>query len=75
MLFAGKSYYPEGGFKDFKGYFNSEDEAKLFLQKNIDDCDFEWFHFVDLTHNIIIFQGYRQSTCETKLVYLYGEKG
>lgn len=49
MLFAGCYYYPDGGWEDFRGYFDSVEEAIEFLLKNwknfeVGRCD--WAHFV-----------------------------
>ena len=36
LLFAGHRYYPDGGFDDFRGSFNSIDEAKEWFGSNYD---------------------------------------
>ena len=44
LLFAGMQYYPEGGWSDFKGAFDSPEDARSFL-----DDDWDWFEIVDRT--------------------------
>lgn len=49
MLFAGSSFYPSGGWDDFRGYFNTIEEAKAFLLDNwesFDICCSPWAHIV-----------------------------
>lgn len=48
ILFAGDDYYPSGGWKDFRGDFNSRDEARdeaIRLR-----CD--WYHIVDIEQGV-----------------------
>jgi hypothetical protein len=45
LLFAGCQYYPSGGWDDFKGSFDTIDEAKE--QIKILDIE-DWWHIVDL---------------------------
>ncbi len=33
-LFAGMIYYPGRGYEDFKGYFDSAEKAKEYVEKN-----------------------------------------
>jgi len=35
LVFAGKAYYPEGGWRDFKGIFDSLEEAREFLDERL----------------------------------------
>lgn len=46
MLFCGEYYYPCGGMNDFKGYFDSVDDAL-----NSEECNSgqlnEWHHIYD----------------------------
>lgn len=42
LLFAGEYYYPSGGFNDFKGSFDTMEDA----QSNIQDWH-DWYHIVD----------------------------
>lgn len=43
-LFSGDAYYPAGGWDDFRGSFDTLDEAVAAAQKRGDD----WSHVVDL---------------------------
>ena len=53
-LFCGPTYYPRGGWEDFKGNFTSIDEALMFLRRNIEPDKRNWFHVVDIdTQNIV----------------------
>ncbi len=45
LLFAGDSYYPEGGWFDFKGDFDTVVDAI----KSIALRDYDWYHVVDST--------------------------
>ena len=58
MLFAGSCFYPSGGWKDFRGYFNSVEDAKEFLKdywENFDICCSPWAHMVE--NNKIVLEG------------------
>ena len=46
LVFAGSDYYPSGGWKDFKGSFDSIDEAKKFLNTK-ELRSYDWFEIVD----------------------------
>ncbi len=46
MLFYGNEFYPYGGWDDFKGYFDSVEEAKNFTEKEEKDSSFMWAHIV-----------------------------
>ena len=52
LLFAGEDYYPDGGFKDFLGDFDSIDDAKLFLETNPKTnptgLSIDWWHIFSL---------------------------
>jgi hypothetical protein len=47
FIFAGLSYYPAGGWKDFKGQVNSLDEAKDKIIEELRDQD--WYQVVEYT--------------------------
>jgi hypothetical protein len=50
MLFAGSDYYPCGGWKDFRGYFDFVNDAKKFLLDNWETFDISccpWAHIVE----------------------------
>lgn len=48
MLFAGSTFYPHGGWEDFRGYFDTIEDAKKWLQSN--SCEIatwsSWAHIV-----------------------------
>lgn len=47
LLFAGEEYYPSGGWNDFRGAFDTLEEARLaaFEPRG---CEYGyWFHVVD----------------------------
>lgn len=49
LLFAGDSYYPEGGWFDFRGTFPSREAAAAAAE------EYDWYHVVGvdwkITHN------------------------
>lgn len=49
-LFAGKHRYPAGGWDDFRGSFDTPEEA----WDHYDTIDHEWGHVVDLTNGVVI---------------------
>jgi hypothetical protein len=53
-LFAGSNFYPSGGWEDFKGYFSSVANAKLWLQKNEPNAHHMWAHIV-YNHKIMLW--------------------
>jgi hypothetical protein len=55
MLFAGTNYYPSGGWEDFKGYFNSIEDAMKFINDDKKFSYCSWCHIV--IDNKIILQG------------------
>lgn len=46
LLFYGYNYYPKGGWKDFKGYFDSLDDCKFYLKMKEKDASYMWAHIV-----------------------------
>ena len=45
VLFAGSNYYPAGGLDDFRGTFDSLDDAKTHLQTMlVTDRFIDWWH-------------------------------
>jgi len=46
LLFAGDFYYPNGGWDDFKGDFDSVENAKDWLEG---DGGADWAHVIDTT--------------------------
>ena len=63
MLFSGSNFYPSGGWDDFKGYFSSIEDAKLWLQKNEPNAHHMWAHIV-YNHKIILW-----ASCQDNLVF------
>lgn len=51
LLFVGDKYYPSGGMKDFKGDFDSLNEAqRIFRSKKEEYCyrsGYSWYHILD----------------------------
>ncbi len=45
FLFAGETYYPSGGMSDYRGAFDSIEEAKAALDRE----DWEWGQIAELT--------------------------
>ena len=62
MLFAGYDYYPSGGWEDFKGYFDSIEDAKNYLLR-IEMGHDSWMHIVEEGEIIMngITNGYLKS--------------
>ena len=53
LVFAGLDYYPEGGWSDFIGAYDTLDEAKANCPE-IDPFTIDWNQIVDLnTHKIV----------------------
>lgn len=46
-LFAGYSYYPEGGVFDFQGYSPTLKDAKTLLDGLRDMNHFDWWHITN----------------------------
>lgn len=52
-LFCG-THKPYGGWEDFKGNFSTLDDALIYLRKNIEPDERNWYHVVNIeTQNII----------------------
>lgn len=47
ILFAGYSFYPEGGWCDFKGDFDCTDDAEAHLSNISDGESLIWHHVID----------------------------
>ena len=49
LLFAGGQYYPAGGMNDFRGSFDTFDDAKDFILNKItsDGYEYDWGHVLD----------------------------
>jgi hypothetical protein len=46
MLFAGESFYPIGGWDDFKGFFDDVESAKKWIEEQEPDGMDKWAHIV-----------------------------
>lgn len=49
-VFAGDTYYPCGGMGDFRGSFDTEKDAELFVKKELGSHGWhhvDWHHVVD----------------------------
>ena len=53
LIFAGDTYYPIGGWKDFRGSADTIDEAADMVYKI--DGMVDWFHVVDSQTGRVIF--------------------
>jgi hypothetical protein len=54
-LFAGSSFYAAGGWGDFKGSFDTEDEALAAVVSVMESAD--WFHVIDTeTQKVVAYQ-------------------
>ena len=51
LLFMGEHYYPEGGWHDFMGSFETLEDAKSAALKS----NWEWVQVVDIEENDIVF--------------------
>jgi hypothetical protein len=57
LLFAGYDYYPHGGWNDFKGAFDTIEEAQTAFTKFIqEDSGFTWGHILDTSKVKVILQ-------------------
>jgi hypothetical protein len=61
ILFAGNNYYPEGGWNDFAGMFETIEAAKkrgteLLNRKRVfaSDSNWDWAHIVDVKKYVVI---------------------
>ena len=48
MIFAGWFFYPDGGWEDFRGFFDTIDDAKKWIQENLGQGGYplQWAHIV-----------------------------
>ena len=54
-LFLGDDYYPDGGWRDFVGFFETMDEAIAAAVEPEEDCvSGWWFHVADLRTGKIV---------------------
>lgn len=50
FLFAGDHYYPNGGMGDFKGFFQTVQDATNYAK------DYDWWHVVNQSDTKIVLQ-------------------
>lgn len=51
LLFAGPDYYPGGGWDDFRGSFDTRQEAEDYYNAGGPDKNYpkwDWYHIVDM---------------------------
>lgn len=70
LTFAGQTYYPDGGWQDFAGDFDSLLEAELMLNTARADKHDEWQNIVD-TANSVWYYRYRSFSEEEWRVWTY----
>jgi len=58
LVFAGSNFYPNGGWRDFKAGFDTQDEASDFIM-NLDGID--WWQIADAFREVIAKEGKRKS--------------
>ncbi len=56
ILFAGSAYYPSGGWRDYKGGFDSFEEA--IKEVTLINCD--WWHIVDTSTKSVKDEGWKK---------------
>jgi hypothetical protein len=59
MLFCGHNYHPYGGMGDFKGFYDTIEDAWVAFceyERNNYGCDCDWFHVYDLVQQCIVKQ-------------------
>lgn len=47
LVFGGSRYYPEGGWEDFKGSFDTVDECVKPTDEDGESFWIDWWHVVD----------------------------
>lgn len=60
-LFAGMRYYPDGGWEDFKGLFETIEDAQAFSRDSLNEKDeeflvYDWGQIVDLLTEKVVFE-------------------
>lgn len=66
-LFYGDRYYPDGGWGDFKGFFQSTDLAKNHLAQVIaDGKTFDWYEIVHVETGLLVVRGFNEHACDTE---------
>lgn len=61
-LFAGMRYYPGGGWEDFKGMFETVEDAQAFSRDSLNQIDeeglleYDWGQIVDLLNQSVVLE-------------------
>jgi hypothetical protein len=55
-LFAGSMFYPRGGWNDFRGYFDSVDNAKEWFDNYKGTMKNLWMHIVYIPDGAIVYE-------------------
>lgn len=48
LVFSGNRYYPDGGWDDFQGSFDTAEEANAVATKLASEGEYIWSHWLDL---------------------------
>ena len=56
MTFSGYRYYPGGGMDDFKGDFDTLDEAITFIKGLANENCHDWLHVWDTIENVEVWR-------------------
>lgn len=59
LIFASHTYYPDGGWGDFKNSFDDEKEAIAYAEGLLSSNDES--HVVDITTGTVIFRKYKNN--------------
>lgn len=54
---AGHTYYASGGFKDYRGSFDTKEEAEALQKVWLEDSEYKWSHICDLETGMIYGKG------------------
>ena len=57
FLFSGEAYYPEGGWHDFIGSFETLEKAKEYAMEH----RWDWAHVVDFMKKSIVWYSHRDA--------------
>lgn len=59
LLFGGAVYYPSGGFEDFRGSFDTLEEAQAKVKELDLEDQYSWYHIVDVKLGIMAYRSGR----------------
>lgn len=66
LVFGGMTYYPNGGFMDFRKSFASLDDALDYFRQLREEDELDWIHIVDLqTLQVVHYYGFYRSNEKT----------